>query len=140
MNRSRIASRSSTDGVSPGAFEVVARVERLLPGDLIVRVAEQAQRPFGGLQRADRVELVEDVRIFVERRAMTDLDQVVDAKRPLGHRSEPVPVIRRQRFEGPERGALGDDVEPIGLFEAASDLVVIAAHHRNRDRAPARDR
>ena len=43
-----------------------------------VRVAEQAEWPPGHVKRAHRVEVVEDVDVFVKRRAVADLDEIVD--------------------------------------------------------------
>ena len=45
---------------------------------LHVRVAEQAERPARRMHRAQRVEIVEHVGILIERRAVADLDQLVD--------------------------------------------------------------
>ena len=100
--------------------------------DRVVRVAEQAERPRDDLERAHRIELVEDVGVLVERRAVADLDEIVDDVRPFRQRGEPRPVLGRQHVERPVRGALRHGVEAFRLFEAARHLVVIAAHDRHR--------
>ena len=61
--------------------------------DLHVGVAEQAERPARRVQRAQRVELVEHVGVLVERRAVADLDQVVDDQRPGRQRGQPLAVL-----------------------------------------------
>ena len=94
----------------------------------------------GGVQRAQRVEIVEDVGVFVERRAVADLDEIVDDDRPGRQRGEPFAILGRQRVVGPADGAARDGVEAFGAFDARADLVVIAANQRvRRERANAFD-
>ena len=57
-----------------------------------VRVAEQAQRPLRRPHGAPRVEVVEDVGVLVERRAVADLDEVVDERRTRRQRRQPVAI------------------------------------------------
>jgi hypothetical protein len=79
-----------------------------------------------------RVHLVEDVRVLVERRAVADFNRVVHDVRAFGQRAEPIAVFRGQNVQGPFGRAPGDGVEALGLLEPARDLVVIAAHDRDR--------
>ena len=72
--------------------------------DRQVRVREQAERPAARAERAQRILAVEDVVVFVERRAVADLDVLVDGFRPGGKLLEVLPVRRRQRVLRPERG------------------------------------
>ena len=108
----RLADRARVDQIafasSSGMVErpVIVRgreaelIARQVVADLHVGVAEQAQRPARRVQRAQRVELVEDVGVLVERRAVADLDQVVDDHRarpaaPRASRGSPASARRR---------------------------------------------
>ena len=79
---------------------------------------------------AQGVELVEDVGVLVERRAVADLDQVVHDERTRGQVGQPRAMFGRQRVDRPRRRALGDRVELLGVIHAGGDLVVIAADDR----------
>src|SRR5215471_6585658 len=69
-----------------------AFVERKRHG--IMRVSEEAEWPRGRLERSDSVELVEHVRVLVERRPVANLDQIVDGHRSFGKLREPLSVGR----------------------------------------------
>ena len=92
-----------------------------------VRVREEAERTAARAERAQRILAVEDVVVFVERRAVTDFDVLIDRFRPGGKLLEVLPVRRRQRLLRPERGQPRDLVEVAAVFDAAGGLVVVAA-------------
>ena len=103
-----------------------------LEDDGQVGVAEQAELTLARLQRPLRVVGVEDVVVLVERRAVTDLDAVVDHDGPGRQRPEILAVVLGQRLAGPHRGVLRDLVEVAGVVDPAGRLVVIAADDRDR--------
>ena len=100
--------------------------------DREVRVAEQAQRPARRIERAAGVVGVEDVVVLVERRAVADLDRVVDRHGPLRQRAQVLAVLGRERLEGPLRREPRDVVERAAVVDPARGLVVIAANDRER--------
>jgi hypothetical protein len=73
-----------------------------------------------------RVELVEDVRVFVERRSVANLDLAIDEDGTHRQCDKPLSILVRQRFEHPvSRGTRGR-VKALGLIHAQGDLVVVA--------------
>jgi hypothetical protein len=82
------------------------------------------------VERAKRIEIVEDVGVFVEWRAVTNLDEVVDDDGTGGQRREPVTIGGRQRLVRPADRVARDRIEPLRAFEPGPDLVVIAANER----------
>ncbi len=95
--------------------------------DLHVGVAEEDQPPVGRLHRAQHVGVVEDVHVFVERRAVADFEQLIDDQRARRQLRQPVAVVVAQRFVGPADGGPGHGVEGVGGLESGAHLVVIAA-------------
>jgi len=55
----------------------------------------QAQRAARHVKRTHRVKVVKNVHILVERRAVADLDEVVDDHRPARERRQPLPAEQR---------------------------------------------
>ncbi len=96
----------------------------------VVRVAEEADGTFRGLERAQRVRGVEHVHVFVDRRPMTDLRHLVDEDGAGAQIRNATAVLGCERLECPERGHRGHFIEVMGRFKTGGDLVVIAA---NRD-------
>src|SRR2546426_10902443 len=60
-----------------------------------VSVAKEAERSLRDLERAVDVKFVEDVRVLIERRSVTDLDDGIDENRTLRQRRQPVKIIPR---------------------------------------------
>ena len=80
-----------------------------------------------------RVVAVEDVVVLVERRAVADLDGVVDLRPgPAGSARRYSRFVRRQRVAGPQRRHARDRVELAAVVDAAGRLVVVAADDRDR--------
>ena len=93
-----------------------------------MRVSEETQRPGRRLERQARIGLIEDVRIFVVRRPMADLDEIVDREWPLGQGGDPFAVFRRQGLERPLRGSrrlLSDEV-PLRVVELQRERLFVA--------------
>ena len=106
--------------VEEPAAPLAQRVEGLrreLEGDRIMRVAEQTERPGQHLQRAHRVELVEDVRVLVERRPVTDLHEIVDVLWSGRQRGEPLAVRGLENLQHPLGGAPRHRIEALRLLD-----------------------
>ena len=63
---------------------------------------------------------------------MADLHHIVDEDGTVREIAQPFAILRREHIQRPARRALGDRVEPLSLFQAARNLVVIAADDRDR--------
>ena len=81
----------STSGMSPVRLLPLEREDHRQ-----VRVAEEADRPGRGLQRTVGIDRVEDVVVLVERRAVADLELIVDLGRALRQLPQVFPVVRAQ--------------------------------------------
>jgi hypothetical protein len=78
--------------------------------------------------------------VFVERRAVADLNGVVDHPGPGRKRAQVLAILAAERFEGPVGGEPGDVVERAAVLQSAGGLVVVAADHGERlERADAID-
>src|SRR5262249_23505876 len=84
------------------------------------------------LERPERVELVDDVGVLVERRAVTNLNEVVNILWTGGKRGKPRPMFSGQRLERPESGVPRPCLEAVSLFAPPPELIVIAADQRQR--------
>ena len=101
-------------------------------------MAEQAESPCGRLRGVVCLALIEDVHVFVERCAVTDLDLLVNRERTLGHGAEEVAMGRQQDRCRPVDRLSGNLIESFGAFQAGRDLVMIAPNDRGvRDGANA---
>ena len=90
-------------GVSPSGTNPPNVSPVGLEDDRQVRVAEQAELALARLERPLRVLGVEDVVVLVERRAVADLDAVVDHDGPGRQRPGGTRGSRGQRLAGPHR-------------------------------------
>ena len=70
-----------------------------------------------------------DVGIFVERRAMADVDFLADLERPERHLPNEAQIARSQAFGRPTRRGERGLVEIGAILEPGDDLVVIASYH-----------
>src|SRR5437660_11292894 len=97
---------------------------------LEVSVSEECDRDGNGNERFDGVAGANHVFIFVERRAVDELDagKLIDLDRPLRERAEPVEIFGGELVARPESGEAGDGVEVLEVHEAANCFVVIAAN------------
>src|SRR5467141_1130649 len=97
---------------------------------LEVSVSEECDGDGNGDERFDGVAGADHVFIFVERRAVDELDagKLVDLDRTLRERAEPVEILGGELVARPESGEAGDGVEVLEIHEAANSFVVIAAN------------
>ena len=89
----------------------------------------------GARRRLDRprgVAAVEDVVVLVERRAVANLEAVLDELRPLRQRRERRELRRRQHALRPLDGLPRHVVEERRGLQAGADLVVVAADDPDR--------
>src|SRR6266481_2422647 len=96
---------------------------------LEVSVSEERYGDGNGDERLDGVAGADHVFIFVERRAVDELDagKLVDLDRTLRERAEPVEIFGGELVARPARGEAGDGVEVLEVHEAANRFVMIAA-------------
>ncbi|HEX9607671.1 MAG TPA: hypothetical protein VF962_10600, partial [Gemmatimonadaceae bacterium] len=96
---------------------------------LEVSVSEECDGDGNGDERFDGIAGADHVFIFVERRAVDELDarKFVDVDRALREPAEPVEIFGSELVAGPESGETGDGVEVLEVHEAADGFVVIAA-------------
>ena len=88
---------------------------------------EEAERTDAGTERPQRVLAIENVVVLVKRRAVADLDVLVDGLRASRKLLEVLPVVGRERLVCPDRGQARDLVEVAPVLDAARRLVVVAA-------------
>src|SRR5262249_44569916 len=81
---------------------------------------------FGAVEDHLRVAVMEDVLVFVVRRAVAD-QQFLLLDRPERQFLEESPVRRAEMLARPERGGLRRVVELLAFFVAGDDAVVVAA-------------
>src|SRR4029450_1131095 len=99
-----------------GPGDQIQTIGRTPKRDGDVRVAEQAKLSRRGFERAQAVELVEDVRVLVERRPVANLDALVHDNRARWQVDQVVAVLDGQGVVRPLHGASGDEVEAFAVF------------------------
>src|SRR6266446_2705263 len=97
---------------------------------LEVSVSEERDGDGNGDERFDGVAGANHVFIFVERRAVDELDarKLIDLDRTLRERAEPVEIFGGELVARPESGEAGNGVEVFEVHEAANSFVLIAAN------------
>src|SRR5262245_16970749 len=95
-----------------------------------VRVPVQAQGPLRAYEATAGVEVVENIGVLVERRAVADLDHVVDQRRSGAHGGDPVAIFSRELGGGPADCVAGEVVETLDGFDPGPNLVVVSTDDR----------